>query len=773
MVKESAASTVAEHHEVIGTRPPRHDGVDKVTGNARYSADIHLPGMLWGKILRSPHAHARIKSIDVAEALALPGVQAAVTRDDMPEVSAEASDLEEGAAVNYGFYSRNVMAREKALYKGHAVAAVAATSPDIAERALELIRVDYEVLSPVLDGREAMTEGAPILHERLAQMSSPLLRVGGYGSSDRQTNVSNHFEFALGDVEKGLTEADIVVEREYHTKQVHQGYIEPHAATAHWRNDGFLTVWCSSQSHFAFRDHIANILQLPYSRIKVVPMEIGGGFGGKGLGGVYLEPVAAMLSRKAGRPVKIAMGRTEVFVGTGPTSGTHIWLKMGVSKEGRITGADARLVYEAGAFPGSPVPGACRTMFAPYDIPNAHLDAYDVVVNLPKAAAYRAPGAPAAAFAVESVVDELCEKLGMDPIDFRRLNASGEGTRQVPGPQFGVIGNVEMLEAVKNHPHYSAPLEGKYRGRGFASGAWMNGTGPASAVVSVNPDGTMSLIEGSPDIGGSRAAMAMQVAEVMGVPAGDVRPAIVDTDSIGYSSGAGGSGVTFKMGTACYQAAQDVVRQLTQRAAQIWTVSAEEVQYSNGALKHVSDEALSMTLGQIAPRLNGSGGPVVGRATVNPRGVGNAFAHHIVDVEVDPDTGKVSILRYTAVQDVGKAIHPTYAEGQVQGGAAQGVGWALNEEYVYSNDGTLVNPTFLDYRMPTSLDLPMVDSVLVEVSNPGHPFGVRGAGEVSIVPPLGAIANAIYHATGVRYTELPMSPDKILSGLQQKARTGV
>ncbi|MCI0441221.1 MAG: xanthine dehydrogenase family protein molybdopterin-binding subunit [Chloroflexi bacterium] len=762
-------SAPTKEFKVVGTRPIRHDGVDKVTGRARYSADIHLPGMLAGKILRSPHAHARIKSINAEKALALPGVKAVVTRDDMPSVSAEVADLEEGAAVNYGFYSRNVMAREKALYRGHAVAAVAATSPDIAEQALSLIEVDYEVLPPVLNANDAMKEDAPILHERLLHMTSPAFRVGGYGDAVKGTNVSNHFEFRLGDIEKGFAEADVIVEREFHTKAVHQGYIEPHAATAHWSSDGYLTIWCSSQGHFAFRDHISHILKIPVSHVKVVPMEIGGGFGAKGQGGVYLEPVAAMLSKKAARPVKIAMSRTEVFSGTGPTSGTHISVKMGATKAGRITAAQARMIYEAGAFPGSPVGGACRTMFAPYDIPNGQIEAYDVVLNVQKAAAYRAPGSPAAAFAVECVVDELGDNLNIDPIEFRLLNASKEGTRQIPGPVFRSIGNVEVLEASKSHPHYSAPIEGKNRGRGFASGAWMNGSGPASAVASLNPDGTVSLIEGSPDIGGSRAAMAMHVAEVLGIPAEEVRPAVVDTDSIGYSSGAGGSGVTFKMGTACYQAAQDMVRQVVERAARIWEVKPEDLEYDQGVIRHEQDSALSMTLKELAPMLNGTGGPIVGRATANPGGVGNAFALHIVDVEVDPGTGKVEILRYTAVQDVGRAIHPSYVEGQIQGGAVQGIGWALNEEYVFDANGRMVNSTFLDYRMPTVLDVPMIDTVLVEVPNPGHPFGVRGVGEVPIVPPMAAIANAIHDAIGVRMTELPMSPGKIVEALKKKA----
>jgi len=759
-----------EEFKVVGTRPIRHDGPDKVVGRARYAADIHLPGMLHGKILRSPHAHARIRGIDPSRALALPGVEAVVTSADLPEVSAEVSEQEEGASVNYGFYSRNVMAREKALYLGHAVAAVAATSLHVAEEALALIDVDYEVLTPVLDAFQAMEEDAPIVHERLLTMNSPAMRSGGWGdvATGKQSNVANRFEFHLGDVEQGFRDADVVLEREYHTKPVHQGYIEPHSATAQWNTDGTVTIWASSQGHFALRDHTSAILDLPVSKVKVIPMEIGGGFGGKGQGGCYLEPVAAAMSRKTGKPVKFSMSRTEVFHGTGPTSGTHIKVKMGATNDGKITAAEANLIYEAGAFPGSPVPSGCRTMFGPYDIANAYIEGLDVVINSQKSSAYRAPGSPPAAFAAESLVDELCDAIGMDPVEFRLLNASKEGTRQPAGPVFRRIGMVEVLQAAQQHPHLTAPLDGPNQGRGVAVGAWFNGTGPASAVASVNPDGTIGLVEGSPDIGGSRAAMAMHVAEVLGIPATDIKPSIADTDSIGYSSGAGGSGVTFKMGTAVYQAAEDVRRQLVERAARIWEVDPEEVEYGDGELHHKEDPELKITLKQIARGLNGTGGPIVGRATANPGGVGNAFALVIVDVEVDPETGKVDILRCTAVQDVGKAIHPSYVEGQIQGGVVQGIGWALNEEYFVDQQGLMLNSSFLDYRMPTSLDLPMIDTVVVEVANPGHPLGVRGVGEVPLVPPMAAVANAISHAIGVRTNRLPMNPGNVLEAIWKK-----
>ena len=760
---------VNEEFDVVGTRPIRHDGNDKVTGRARYSADMTLPRLLHGKILRSPHAHARIKSIDPSRALALPGVKAVVTSADFAQPSGKVADLGEGAMANPKWISNNCLAAEKALYKGHAVAAVAATSLQAAEEAIALIDVDYEVLPAAVDLEAAMKSDAPILHERLANSENPNIRPGGLRDDDdtgKATNISNHFIFELGDTEQGFKDADVIVEREFRTATVHQGYIEPHSATAMWGEDGKLNIWCSSQGHFQIRDLTSLVLGIPVSEIKVIPMEIGGGFGGKTV--IYLEPVAAALSKKAGRPVKISMGRTEIFEATGPTSGTSIRVKIGADNNGMITGADITMIYEAGGFPGSPINQACQCVLTPYEIANGRIEGYDVVVNKPKAAAYRAPGVPAAAFAAESVIDEICEKLGMDPLEFRAKNGAKEGSRRIPGPVLQRVGYEETLAAAMQTEHYNTPLEGPNRGRGVAAGFWFNGTGPACATASVNADGTVSLIEGSPDIGGSRAAMAMQVAEVLGIPAEDVHPSIGDTDSVGYTSLTAGSGATFKSGWACYEAAMDIKQQLLQRSARIWDVDLDDVEFVNGEASHKSDPELKLTFKQLAARLVGTGGPVVGRGNVNPPGVGNAFAVHIVDVEVDPDTGKVEILRYTALQDVGKAIHPSYVEGQLQGGVAQGIGWALNEEYVYNESGEMANSSFLDYRMPTSLDLPMINTVIVEVANPGHPFGVRGVGEVCIVPPMAAVANAIHNATGVRMGVLPMSPGNVLEALWAK-----
>ena len=739
--------------KVVGTRPIRHDGTDKVTGRAKYGADFDAAGMLHGKMLRSPHAHARIKSIDVSKAQALPGVKAVITGQDMPV--AHMKDPSRSTR----FASDNILARDKVLYKGHAVAAVAASSPHIAETAVELIDVQYEVLPPVMDVRAAMEDGSPLLHDD--QTTTDLGE-----RTDKHSNVATHFLYEQGDLEKGFAEADVIVEHEYTNATVHQGYIEPQNGAALWNADGQVTVWCSTQGAFSAREALATVLDLPVSKVKVVPMEIGGGFGGKIP--IYLEPIAALLSKKTGQAVKLTMTRAETFESTGPTSGTYMKVKMGANKAGKITAAEASLVYEAGAYPGSMVSAGTQCIFAPYDIENVRSEGYDVVVNKPKTAAYRAPAAPNAAFAGEQIVDEICEKLGIDPIEFRLLNASKEGTRRVDGPVFPRIGNVETLEAARDSGQYKTSLEGPWRGRGVASGFWFNIGLPSSCSIGVNDDGTISLVEGSTDIGGTRASIAMQAAEVLGIPAEDVHPVVGDTESVGYTFLTGGSRTTFATGWAAYECAQDIKKQMIVRAASIWDVQAEDIDLVDGVFQHKSDPDLKMSFQELSSQLMASGGPISSQVSVDPKGAGGAFSTQIADVEVDPETGKVTILDFTVVQDAGKAIHPSYVEGQMQGGVVQGIGWALNEEYFYDKEGRMVNSSFLDYRMPTSLDLPMINTVIVEVANPGHPYGVRGVGEIPIVPPMAAIANAIARATGTRFHHLPMSPGAVLEGLWKK-----
>ncbi len=745
--------TQTPHFKVIGTRPIRPDGTDKVTGRAKYGADYAFPGMLHGKLLRSPHAHARIKSINTAKALKLPGVKAIITAADLPALPENKTEAVGEAAMNPRHLALNVLAHGKVLYDGHAIAAVAATSPHIAEEALRLIEVDYELLPPVMTVERAMEPDAPIL---LPELRNP-------ESGDQPTNVAMHLPIKKGDPEAGFKSADYIVEREFKTAMVHQGYIEPHNAVGIYNSDGHATIYCSTQGAFDVRSLSAKVLGIEVGKLKVVPAEIGGGFGGKTT--IYLEPLSVLLSQKTGHPVKLVMSRAEVLRASGPTSGSTIKVKMGATRDGKIVAAKVWMAYEAGAFPGSPVMAGAMTILAPYVIENVQIDAYDVVVNRPKTAAYRAPGATNAAFAAETVIDELAEKCGIDPLAMRLLNGAREGSPHPAGPPFRRIGFIETCEAIRNSAHYKSPLTGPNRGRGVAAGFWFNAGMQSSATVNIHTDGTASVVTGSPDIGGSRASMAMIAAEVLGLKFDDVRAQVADTDSIGHTDVTGGSRVTFATGMAVYQAAQDAINQLKERAAKLMDKKPDDLEFRDGAFAAKGNGVKPMTIKQMAGRLARAGGPVVGRASLNARGAAPAFAATCVDVEVDPETGKVQILRCTVAQDAGRAIHPSYVEGQMQGGTAQGIGWALNEEYFYDDKGVLRNTGLLDYRMPTCLDLPAIDTIIVEVPNPTHPLGVRGVGEVSIVPPPAAVANAIYRAVGVRMTQLPMSPPHLLKAI--------
>jgi len=745
--------------KVVGTRPIRPDGIDKVTGKAVFAADTRSAGMMWGKILRSPHAHARIVKIDTSKAEALAGVKAVVTAADLPEIPSEEAFVGEGP-MNFRDLSQNIMARGKALYEGHAVAAVAATTPAIADQALALIDVTYEVLPHVIDVEAAMSETAPVLHDGL-------LTAGIEPKPTKASNVAKVVTFKKGDAAAGFAEADVVFEGRYTTEPVHQAYIEPHACLANYNADGQVTIHSSSQGHFMVRAYTAKLLGIDMANIRCTPAEIGGGFGGKTL--IYLEPVAVALSRKAGRPVKMQMTREDVFRASGPTSGAVVEVKLGAKKDGTIVAASQVLKFQAGAFPGSPIGPGCMCGFALYDVPNVEVVGYDVVSNRPKVAAYRAPGAPITSFGVESALDDLAAKLGIDPLTLREKNAVSNGSKTHYGVTHQNIGFTAVLEAAKSHPHWKAPLpEG--HGRGIACGFWFNIGGESSASVHVNEDGSVTAATGSPDVGGSRASMGMMVAEVLGIPVQRVRTVVADTASIGFTFLTGGSRVTFATGMAVTQATEKVVEDLKKRAAQIWDIPADAVEWKDGKAYPAGSNAGAfepLDLAALALKAGRTGGPIQSEVSLNAQGAGAGFGAHICDVSVDKETGHVKIERYTAIQDVGKAIHPAYVEGQIQGGAAQGIGWALNEEYIYNAKGQLENPGFLDYRVPVASDVPMIEAVLVEVPNPRHPFGARGVGEVPIVPPMAAIANAIKSATGLRMPSLPMSPPKVRAALDQ------
>ena len=734
----------------IGTRPIRPDGVEKVTGRANFGADRSLPGMLYGKVVRSPHAHARIRAIDTGAAAAMPGVLAVITAADFPDRS-EFSWRRKG-------FNDNLMASDKVFYHGHAVAAVAATSNQAAEAAAAAVEVEYEVLESVTDALAAMRPDAPVLHD-------DLFTEGLEETPKAPSNLAKKQAISKGDVAAAFAQADEIVERTFVTPMVHQGYIEPHACVGSFNEDGQATVWCSSQGHFAVRSMTAMALGMDIGDIRVIPAEIGGGFGGKTT--IYLEPLAVKLSEKTGRPVKMVMSREDVFRATGPASGTVNTVKIGAKRDGRIVAMYAKLIYESGAYPGSPLGAGSMCIFAPYDVADLLIEGYEVVVNRPRVAAYRAPGAPQSMFAGESVLDELAEKLGMDPLDLRLKNAAKQGTHAAYGPTFGAIGLGDCLRAAKAHPHYASAVA-EDAGRGVAVGFWFNGANQSSAEVHIADSGMVKVVEGSPDIGGSRASMALMAAETLGVPYERIRVHVADTDSTGYCATTGGSRVTFATGMAVIRACEDVIGELKRRAAATWDIEAEQVEWADGEARPapgVNVDVQPLSLAELARDMARTGGPISGRASLNAQGPGPSFSVNMADVHVDKETGRATVTRFTAIQDAGKAIHPDYVEGQMQGGAAQGIGWALNEEYIYDANGALENPGFLDYRVPVASDLPMIDTQIVEVPNANHPYGVRGVGETPIVAPLAAVGNAVSHAIGVRMADLPLSPPKVLEAI--------
>jgi CO/xanthine dehydrogenase Mo-binding subunit len=730
-------------YKYIGTRPIRHDGYDKVTGKARFAADKDLPGQLRGSFLRSPHAHARIVSIDTSAALIMAGVKAIVTGADFPTL--DVKNPSHDIAVN-------LMARDVVYYNGHAVACVAATTKPEADAAAAAIVVEYELLPAILTIDESLAEGAPLVNDN---------NMTKFVESDGPSNLATVTELGRGDVDEAFAAADLVIEREFDTADVHQGYIEPHACIVDVGLDGRADIWASSQGHFKVRALTAATLGWDTARIKVTPAEIGGGFGGKTT--IYLEPVAARLSEISGRPVKIVMSRDEVLRATGPAPSSKSRVKIGATNDGELTVMEASLAYGVGPF--GDMAGLVGAMsIASYKMPNLKLHSVGALTNTPKTAAYRAPSAPHAAFAVESVIDDVAQALDMDPIDLRLKNAAVEGDLTAMGMPHPKIGFIECLEAMADSDHYKSPVpEGAARGLG--TGFWFNIGEQSSATVNLNEDGTATVITGSPDIGGSRASMALMAAETLGIDVYKITPVVADTESVGFTDVTEGSRATFATGMAVVHACRELIEELKTRAAKMMEVEVDTVSWVDGAA--VSDGKDPVSLAAITAKAKRTGGPLTATGSLTAAGAGPSFAVHCCDLAVDEETGQVTILRYTAVQDAGTAIHPSYVEGQMQGGSVQGIGWALNEEYIFDTDGALENASFLDYRVPVASDLPMIETIIVEVPNPSHPYGVRGVGETGIVPPMATIANAIQRATGTRMTSLPMSPPKILAALNE------
>ena len=737
-----------QEFKIVGTRPIRPDGLDKVTGRARYGADLNMQGQIYGHILRSPHAHANIKSIDCSKALAMEGVLAVMIGEDLAEPGNTVLGSGEGAIALKDLIPM-VMSQGKVLFHAQAVAAVAATTTALAAEAAAAIEVVYEVLPAVTDMHEALADSAPILHsDRFPD-----------GKSKEPTNLAAEITMQVGEPDAAFERADVIVERTYSVPMCHQGYIEPHACVVRVDAAKRVDLWCCTQGHFTVRQYTAAVTGISLGNIRVTPSEIGGGFGGKTT--VYLEPIAVILAQKSGRPVKIVMDRGDVFRTTGPAPGATTRVKLGATKEGRLVAADVECLMDSGAYNGNPAGIPAFMATACYKLTDARSSGRSVYTNKPKIHAYRAPSMPQVTLAFELVMNEVAAELKVDPLEFRLNNAVEEGDVNMMGAPYKRIGLRECLEAARSHPHYqSSVADGA--GRGIAAGYWINAGMQSSATLNVSPDGSVSLLTGSPDIGGSRASMAIMGAEVLGIPIESIYPQVVATDAVGHCDVTGGSRTTLATGQAVIQAADELVAELCRRVALEWDVPEDEVMWSDGAAHH-GEKSLSFK--DLASRASAMGGPLTVSSSLNSTSASPGFGVHICDAEVDKETGRTTITRYTVIQDAGKAIHPTYVEGQMQGGAAQGIGWALNEEYVYNDQGVLENAGFLDYRIPVASDLPFIDTVIVEVPNPLHPYGVKGVGEVPIVPPMPAVAQAVFDSGNIRVMDLPLNPAKVAAAI--------
>ena len=737
-----------QEFKIIGSRPVRPDGLDKVTGRARYGADLNMQGQIYGHVVRSPHAHAVITSIDCSKALAMDGVLAVMTGDDLVKPGNEMLGSGEGAMALKDLVPM-LMSQGKVLFHSQAVAAVAATSPELAAEAAGAVAVTYDVLPVVTDVHKALAPDAPILHHDRFPDDYP----------KEPTNLATHISLTVGEPDAAFKKADVIVEQTYSVPMCHQGYIEPHACVARVDARGRVDLWCSTQGHFAARHYTSAATGIDLGKITVTASEIGGGFGGKTT--VYLEPLAVVLAQKAGRPVKMVMDRGDVFRATGGAPGAETRVKLGATREGKLVAADVDCLMDSGAYNGGPAAFPVYMATACYKLSDARSTGRSVYTNKPKIHAYRAPSMPQVTLGFELAITELAAELDIDPIEFRLMNAAEEGDANMMGAPYHRIGLRECLEVARNHEHYkSAVAEGA--GRGVAIGYWINAGMQSSATLNVIADGHVSILTGSPDIGGSRASMALMASEVLGIPFEHIHPQVAATDAVGHTDVTGGSRTTVATGQAVIQAAEQCVAEMCRRAAAEWEVEPGVVAWSQGAA-HYGDQTL--TFEELASRAGTMGGPLTFSSSLNSTSAAPAFGVHICDAEVDKETGRTTITRYTAIQDAGKAIHPDYVEGQLQGGAVQGIGWALNEEYLYNDEGALENPGFLDYRIPVASDLPFIDTVIVEVPNPLHPFGVKGVGEVPIVPPMPAIAEAVYQSTGVRFRELPLNPPKIMAAL--------
>ncbi|MFH1031746.1 MAG: xanthine dehydrogenase family protein molybdopterin-binding subunit [Chloroflexota bacterium] len=734
-------------YSAIGKRLKRVDALAKVTGKALYAADYSLPNMLFGKVLWSPYASARIRRLDVTKALALDGVIAVVTAEDVHEHKSE-----EG----YPDPMTSCMAKERVIFAGQPVAAVAALDHNTAEEALKLIEVDYEELTPAIDVLDAMKPDAPVIHS---------------WTKDKNTKPSNVFRYTQnirGDIEKGFKEADVVLENTFRTQTVHHTYMEPRAVVANVDAEGKVTLWADNQGTFECRELVAEYLGLPLHYVKVIPTESGGAFGGKSH--QVVPPICALLSKKTGRPVKIVTTREEVFKTNRPPPASVITVKLGATKDGRLTAASVTLVYDFGAsfgMGGMPaVPNGSFTGLNPYRVPNFKIDTYSVFTNKTPTGPYRAPSAPQAAFAVESQMDLVARELKMNPLELRLKNAVAEGDTMTTGMPFLRIGFKQTIERMQQYLAQKGELQGENRGRGIACGFLFCGAGASGAHINLNADGTVSVLTGAVDVSGTRTILTQVVAEELGIPSKDITVITGDTDMAPYSVFSAGSMIARAASLSVYQACQNIKEQVCQRGASKLKVEPKDVEYVKGRVQVKGTPEKSLSLADVGRSLHHFPlePPITGQGTGKVQNQSMVFAVETADVEVDKETGKVKVLSYAVAQDVGFAVNPTLLECQIQGAITQGIGWALWENSVYDK-GVMQNANLLDYRIPTAVDVPSADVLLVEVPHSTSPFGIRGAGEPPLVPALATIANAIHSATGVMLKELPMNPEAVFRAL--------
>jgi CO/xanthine dehydrogenase Mo-binding subunit len=746
---------------VVGKRVPRLDAYGKVTGKTVFGVDFALPGMLHGRVVRSPYPHARIVSIDVTRAAALSGVRTIIAARDVPDIRYGGSLKDEP-----------IFARDHARYAGQPVAAVAAVTPEVAVAALAAIDVRWEPLPPVFDPEEAMAPGAPLVHENWEQYAALPILV-------RQGNVCHRARIICGDVERGFEEAERIFVHRFRTAPVHQGYTEPRAAVASWDAAGQVTVWSNTQLPFEIQSTLAEILQIPPSKIRVIVTAIGGGFGGKLRIGV--EHFAALLAKRTGRPVKLVTSTEEELTAAYPRQATVIDLKTGVGRDGRIVAKQGRIVFDTGAFAGSG-PGVASVatlgLAGPYRIPNLLVEGLAVYTNKTNCGSYRAPSGPQANFAVESQMDIMADALGIDPLQFRLRHIVRDGDEGPTGQALNGVGLEECLRKAAAAIGWEERRPGPWRARGLACGWWTTTGGSSGVYVKLNPDGSIALNTGAAEIGSAALTGAAQIlAEELGVDVADINLASADTLATPFDFGAQGSRTTFAVGNACRLAAADLRRQLFALAARELDVAPETLALSD---HHVVADGKRVSLADLARLSNQSGGGLIAHGAfvapptpydtkrveghIYPAFHSPSFHAHAVDLSVDPATGEVTIHRYVVAQDVGRAINPTYIEGQIEGGVTQGLGQALSEEIVY-RQGKVLNADLTDYKMPTALDVPPIESILVEHPTALGPYGAKGVGEPPNIEPPAAVANAIAAATGQRVTTLPITAEKIALGL--------